>query len=167
MLTTHYHQPFDWTAEGLKQAKATLDRLYTALRNAADIDANGYEAETPLEVLAALKDDLNTPLAISHLHELAGALNKATGLEDRARRKGALLASGHMLGLLYQDPEAWFKGSGAAGGPSDAEIEAAIVARTEARKAKNFAEADRIRQDLAARGVVLEDGAGGTTWKRA
>jgi cysteinyl-tRNA synthetase len=165
MLSTHYHQPFDWTGDGLTQAKATLDRLYTALRGVADIDANGYE-QPPIEVLAALEDDLNTPQAIAHLHELAGTLNKATGLEDKARRKGALLASGHLLGLLFQSPAGWFQAA-VAGGPGDAEIEVMINARAEARKARNFAESDRIRAALLEQGVVLEDGAGGTTWKRA
>ena len=165
MLSTHYHQPFDWTNDGIKQAKSTLDRLYTALRAVADVDAGGYD-QPPTAVLAALKDDLNTPLAISHLHELAGGLNKATGVEDKARRKGELLASAHLLGLLYQDPESWFKGNGS-GGPGDAEIEALIQARAEARKAKNFAESDRIRAQLLDQGVVLEDGPAGTSWKRA
>ncbi len=165
MLSTHYHQPFDWTNDALKQAKATLDRLYTALRATADIDANGYD-EVPTSVLAALKDDLNTPQAISHLHELAGALNKATELEDKARRKGALLAAGRLLGLLAQSPEGWFQAA-ATGGPSDAEIDAMITARAEARKARNFAESDRIRAALLEQGVVLEDSAAGTSWKRA
>ncbi|CAA7623039.1 cysteine--tRNA ligase [Magnetospirillum sp. SS-4] len=164
MLSTHYHQPFDWTADGLRQAKATLDRLYTALRGVAGIDSNGYH-QVPIDVLAALEDDINTPLAISHLHELATALNKAAGLEDKARHKGALLASGHLLGVLFQDPEAWFKAA-PAGGLADAEIEAMIAARAEARKARNFAEADRIRAALLEQGVALEDGAGGTSWKR-
>ena len=165
MLSTHYHQPFDWTAEGLKQARATLDRLYTALRGAAGLAADGRE-DPPLPVLAALKDDLNTPLAISHLHELAGVLNKATDPSDKARAKGALLAAGDLLGLLQRDPESWFKAPANADALGEDEIEAMIAARKAARQGKNFAEADRIRTDLAAKGVVLEDNAQGTGWKR-
>ena len=167
MLSTHYHQPFDWTADGLKQARAVLDRMYTALRNSAEVAA--VICDPPAEVLAALEDDLNTPLAIAHLHELTTVLNKATEAADKARAKGALLAAAGMLGILTQDPEAWFRWQPAntAAGLSDADIEALIVARADARKARNFAEADRIRKELADSGVLLEDGAQGTIWKRA
>ncbi len=166
MLQAHYHQPFDWTADGLRQAKGALDRFYGALRNAADVPANGRDKPS-LDMLAALEDDLNTPLAVAHLHELATALNKAADPATRAQCKGRLLAAGDLLGVLQQDPEAWFKWTppGQAG-LSDAAIQALIDARTAARKAKDFAEADRIRKELADQGVVLEDGPGGTTWKR-
>jgi cysteinyl-tRNA synthetase len=121
----------------------------------------------PDAVLEALSDDLNTPLALARLHELAGALNKAAD-DDRSRCAADLVAAGAILGLLQDDPEAWFKWRPPGAEEFDeGKIEALIAQRLEARAAKDFTEADRIRDDLAGRGIVLEDGAQGTTWRRA
>ena len=167
MLSSHYHQPLDWTTDGLHQARGTLDRFYQALRGAGDIHPE-HRGDVPEEVMAALCDDLNTPLAIAHLHEHATQLNRSTSPGAKAEAKGALLAAGDLLGLLQQDPEAWFRWTpaGTAGALTDAQIEAKIQERLDARKAKNWAESDRIRDELKAAGVILEDGPKGTSWKR-
>ena len=165
LLGTHYRAPLDFTKAGIQQARAVLDRFYGALRHAADVEA--AERPVPEPVMAALLDDLNTALAVSHMHEVAGALNKATDAAEKATLKGDLLAAGAVMGLLGQDPEAWFRWQPeGASSLSDEEIDAMIEARVQARKDKDFAEADRIRDELKAQGIVLEDGAGGTTWRR-
>ena len=161
MLTTHYRQPLDWTAAGLASAREALDRLYGALRKLGDVEA--ADRVPPDDLVAALEDDLNTPRAVAALHAAAGAANKAAGPE-RARLKAALLGGGDLLGILQQDPESWFRG--AAGTGDEAEIDAMIAARARARGAGDFAAADRIREALGARGIVLEDGPGGTSWRR-
>lgn len=160
-LTTHYHQPFNFTFEGLEQAKNILDKFYNALLKNADIPAEKTEPSEKL--IAALCDDLNTPLALSYLHETLGNLNKAETKEERIKYKSELLANAYMLGLLYNDAESWFKGTTDA---EDTEIEALIAKRAEAKKNKDWATADAIRNELKERGIVLEDSPTGTTWKK-
>ena len=127
------------------------------------------EIEPSREFMAALEDDLNTPLAISHLHALATALNKAEADEERKRLKGALLAGGDLLGVLTLEAEDWLKWrpEGRAAEVDEQALANLIALRLAARKEKNYTEADRIREELKAKGIVLEDTPGGTTWRRA
>ncbi len=167
LLSAHYRQPLEWTQEGLQEAKRTLDRLYGTLRTLGDVEAR--DEVVPDDFSDAIEDDLNTPQAIAELHKLAHAGNTAKNEEDKRAAKEALLSAGALLGILRQDPEAWFKG----GDDTDVdeidegEIERLIAERAEARADKDFAGADRIRDGLAQRGVLIEDGPGGTLWKRA
>ena len=163
LLKTHYRQPLDFTKDGIREAKAELDGFYGALRGVPVTDSD----DAPAALMDALCDDLNTPLAISQLHSLAAAANKA---DDAAKpaAAGALKSAAGVLGLLQQDPEAWFKWQPPvkAGGLSDAEIDALIAERVAARQAKDFARADEIRGILTAEGIAVEDSAGGATWRR-
>ncbi len=167
LLTAHYRQPLDWTAEGLAQARRMLDRLYGALRALSDVRVESVSEAVPGAFMAALLDDLNTPKALAVLFDLAKQANIATDPGTRAQLKAALLGAGRLIGILEMDPEIWFAGAGGASHIDGDEIERLIAARNEARKSKDFAEADRIRGELADMGVAIEDGPQGTSWRVA
>ena len=166
LLAAHYRKPLDWSAAGLARAKHALDRLYLTLSELPGAGEPTPEASLPEALLAALEDDLNTPKAIAELFALSRAANASADEDARRELKAQLLAGGGLLGLLQQDPETWLKTTGSAE-IDEAEVERLIALRAAARKAKDFAEADRIRDQLAAEGVILEDQSGKTRWRRA
>jgi cysteinyl-tRNA synthetase len=155
----------------LEQSEAALTRLYTALREVPAAGDRYEPTAATVKFHAAMDDDFNTPEAIAVLQGLARELNsgRAAGADPAAlaRTAAELRALGAVLGVLKVAPESWFR-AGAAGSLADSDIEERIQARLTARKTRNWAESDRIRDELAQGGVVLEDKPGGTTtWRRA
>jgi len=160
LLSTHYRDPLDWTEDRLQQAKQTLDRWYRALAMPSGVQ--GYSSINP--VTNALYDDLNTPLALHFMHEYADALYQSKDTAERSNWQIGLRRAGSLLGLLEHSPTDWLHG----GSGETSEIRARLEARAKARKERRFADADRIRTELAADGIVLEDKPDGTTeWRRA
>ncbi len=162
LLSAQYRQPLEWTDSLLEQSKKQLDRFYRVLSDMEDIDV---APEVPETVLDALCDDLNTPAAFAALHALRDEATKATG-EDRKRLKASLLGAGELMGFFNEDPDTWFKGIAQLDGLSDADIDALLIERADARKSKDFARSDQIRDQLTAAGIVIEDSATGATWRR-
>ncbi|OGS81225.1 MAG: cysteine--tRNA ligase [Gallionellales bacterium GWA2_55_18] len=172
ILRAHYRSPLNYSDMHLDDAKGALTRLYTALKSITPpgppltrgaggvaVDWNAPHAQS---FKAAMDDDFNTPEAMAVLFDLANEVNRTQSAEAAAQLK----TLAEMLGLLQRDPQAFLQGGSAKGGLDDAAINAQIEARIAAKKAKNFAEADRIRKELLETGIVLEDSANGTTWRR-
>ena len=171
ILSSHYRGPINYSLEQLEQADSALLRIYTALRDLPVVAA--AESEHSARFREVMDDDFNTPEAIAVLQNITREINsaKAAGQEAKAAALGAELRSlGSVLGLAQVDPQVWARlgVTRVEGALTDAAIEERIAARLAARKAKNWAESDRIRDELAKAGVVLEDKPGGTTsWRRA
>ena len=158
MLSAHYRQPLDWNEDGVRAAKHTLDRWYRMIE-----DADENDGEDDADFLAALEDDLNTPKAIAEMHRLDDQVSSGAAAPTVKRK---LKGCGALLGILAQQPRAWFGWRPPGAALDEARIESYIVARQTARARRQFDEADRIRDALAAEGVVLEDKPDGTTdWR--
>ena len=167
LLRAHYRQPLDWSDAALAQAIRTLDGWYGALRDLAAVAVNESDHAVPEAFETALCDDLNTPQAFAELAQLADAARQASTPGAQRAAKAALLGAGGLLGLLQQEPEAWFKRGNGDGAIDAAAVDALVEARRAARDARDWARADAIRDQLAAMGVTIEDGAQGTRWSVA
>jgi cysteinyl-tRNA synthetase len=164
LLSAHYRQPLDWSDETLESARRMLDRLYGAIRTIEVPKKVLANTAVPVDVLAALEDDLNTPKAMAEMFSLARELNRSSDTLHKQKLAASIRVAGDLLGLLQNDPEEWFAGQGSM---LAEEIESLIQERNEARAARDFARADQIRDRLASAGISIEDGADGTRWRRS
>jgi cysteinyl-tRNA synthetase len=163
LLMTHYRDPLDWTDDRLHEARQTLDRWYRALLEMPWESGRQDATAAAREVIDALEDDLNTPFAISRLHDLARAIYRAGNPVERGRLRDALMTSARLMGLLEGSPGKWLHG-----GPDRfvGQINERIAERAQARRERRFEDADRIRAELADQNIILEDRPDGTTdWR--
>jgi len=166
LLSAHYRQPLDWSDETLTRVQRTVDRVYGVIRNANAKYGPLQAADSPSkEFMSALLDDLNTPEALAELNNEAKRLANAGDAESARKSGGKLLAAGSLISLFQQDPETWLTGD--TEGLDDALIDQLIEERNTSRKEKNFNRADKIRNQLQEMGIVLEDVADGTRWRRS
>ncbi len=174
LISSHYRSPMNWSEAMVAEARESLSRLYQGLRAFADLAPAGWGPDPASawqqRFCAAMDDDFNTPEALAVLHDLVRSLNRALRDGDEGARSlaGELKTLGGTLGILQQDPAAFLQsgGSGAAR-IDDAAVESLIAERAAAKKARDFARADAIREQLAGQGVLLEDSRDGTIWRRA
>jgi len=166
LLSAHYRQPLDWSEEALIRVQRTLDRVYGVLRDANARFGPFQPAEEPSQkFMSALLDDINTPDALAELNNEARRLANAEDAESAADTAGKFLAAAAFIGLFQQDPVSWLAGD--TEGLDDTLIDQLIGERNDARKQKNFARADEIRDQLQGMGISLEDVADGTRWRRS
>ncbi|WP_167144513.1 cysteine--tRNA ligase [Pseudomonas sp. OTU750018] len=167
LVSSHYRSPINYSEDSLREAKGALERFYNALKGLPDAAPAGGDAFVE-RFAAAMDDDFNSPEACAVLFEMAREINRLreTDLQAAAGLAARLKELAGVLGVLQLEPEAFLQ-AGAAGKVDAAEVEALIAARLQARAEKNWGESDRIRDQITAMGVVLEDGKGGTTWRLA
>jgi cysteinyl-tRNA synthetase len=162
MLRSHYRQPMDWTVKGLEESSKILDGWYEIIGD----ETNSSGTPDP-EFVAALRDDLNTPNALTQLHRIAGEVRGPASGAAQVERKRTLRASGMLIGLMAQSKRKFMQAYPRRTTVDETKITSLIEARKRARAAKDFKESDRIRDELAAMGVVLKDSKDGTTWEIA
>jgi len=164
LLSAHYKQPLDWSAETLESARRMLDRLYGAVQGIDVPEDVRLAADVPEGLITALEDDLNSPKAMAEFFGMARALNKATDDETKVSLAAQMYACGELMGLLRSDPDVWFEGH-VEGDLSSDEIEALILKRNDAKAVRDFEAADAIRDQLSDAGISIQDGRDGTTWR--
>lgn len=161
LLSSHYRSPLDWSFELLSEATATVSRLYRALERVGNLSGSTKPAE---EVVTALASDLNTPLALTHLHELASKINRCQDSDELILLGNKLVASGNLIGLLTEQPAKWLRGDHVS--LSEAELNELLAKRNQARASRDFIEADRLRDQLTSAGFTIEDGPTGSSLRR-
>ena len=163
LLSAHYRQPLNWTVNSINQNNAMLERLYRGVKELNKIEAGSEEYGVPDNIMEALCDDLNTPKALAELNLLANNISTVS-IDEKKKIKGKILATGKLIGILQEDPDKWL-GYGYSESLDNKAIESLIKKRNEARRNKNFALADSIRDELKNKKIEIEDTKDGTIWR--